>query len=278
MGELLQLHQRLEEGQVHLWHSYVQKFDGIATASSMALLTLKERSLYQHFIFEKDKRRYLLTRVLIRTILSKYLPIEPQNLIFENNKYGRPYIANNDPRARLLHFNISHTDSIIFIAVTTRRELGIDVENTNRSTPFEVSDNFFSRQELNALSSLPMKAKSNRFWELWTLKESYTKARGIGLSLPLNQFSFHFQDDYFASINFDAGFDDRSDRWLFLLLKPDAENIVAICIEKICAGMLTFVSYEITPLQAMSNVKYRFLRGSENYENEFKKNDDAILK
>ena len=92
-----------------------------------------------------------------------------------------------------LRFNLSHTDGLVVCLVAVEREIGVDVEHTARagSVGIEIAERFSSPSEVAELRSLPFADQRSRFFDYWTLKEAYIKARGLGLHLPLDQFSFH---------------------------------------------------------------------------------------
>src|SRR5205823_5574435 len=116
--------------------------------------------------------------------------------------YGRPETANSE--ASNLSFNISHTHSLIVLGVTRGRALGVDVENFRaREVSIDVADRYFAPQEVAVLNASPQHEQQYRFFEYWTFKESYIKARGMGLSLPLDKFSFHYPDDGAVGIDID---------------------------------------------------------------------------
>ncbi|KQX30088.1 4'-phosphopantetheinyl transferase family protein [Variovorax sp. Root434] len=223
---------QIDSRQVHLWHLYVPEQDDPAHEEGMALLTPEEREKHGRFHFARDRRRYLMTRWLIRSLLSRYAPIAPRDWRFETNAYGRPRIANALPQAQRLRFNISHSASLIVVALTVEREVGVDVEHTARAAPLEVAQQFFSAHEAQALQQLPAELQPSRFWDLWTLKESYIKARGMGLSLPLDRFSFGFEGAHEVAIGFEDDLDDSAARWQFWQLQPDNAHAVALCLER----------------------------------------------
>jgi len=245
--------QNIDSQQVHFWHAFVaEQSVGDHAAGYLDLLTAQEREQHQRFYFDKDRDRYLITRVLVRTALSRYAPIEPRDWSFESNAYGRPRIANKHVLARRLRFNISHTDSLIVLAIAVDRDIGVDVESTARRAPLEVAERFFSQQEATALRRLPASAQAHRFWELWTFKESYIKARGMGLSLSLEKFSFHLDSGTDVQIAFEKSIDDSPSHWDFWQLKPDADHLVALCLARTLAGPVEFTCCKFTPSQAVT--------------------------
>jgi 4'-phosphopantetheinyl transferase len=196
------------------------------------LLSPSERTQHGRFHFEKDRHCYLVTRCLVRTVLSRCVPqIAPQDWAFAPGPHGRPQIANPEPAAQALRFNLSHCDGLVVLAVTRGREVGIDCENTSRLAPLEVADHFFSPSEAQALRSLPNTQQAWRFWELWTFKESYIKARGMGVSLPLAPFSINLATPAQVSIGFDGIADDPG-AWQLWQYQPGPEHLVALCLQR----------------------------------------------
>ena len=226
-----QAEELLAPHQVHLWHAFTPQADEALNARQLGLLTPEERTRMARFHFERDRHRYLITRALVRTVLSRYAPIEPEHWTFEPGPHGRPGITNPHPLAQQLRFNLSHTDGLVVLAVTSGLEVGVDTESMARTAPLEVADRFFSKREAQALRALPASAQAHRFWELWTFKESYIKARGMGLSLPLSKFSFQLDREPGVDISFEEGLDDSPARWRFWQLRPDADHLVALCLE-----------------------------------------------
>lgn len=197
------------------------------------LLTDEERSKEFRFYFPDDQRRYLVTRAMVRTILSRYLAVAPVDWRFSNNRYGRPEIANMRREDCGVCFNISHTRGLIALAVTQHRELGVDVENVRtRDVSIEIADRFFARAEVAELATVPRERQQDRFFEYWTFKESYIKARGMGLSIPLGQFSFHYPHERAVHIEIQPQLGDDANRWSFWQYRPTPEYLLAVCAER----------------------------------------------
>lgn len=196
------------------------------------LLTPEERAQEFRFHFARDRRRYLVTRAMVRTVLSRYLDVDPADWRFAQNQYGRPYIANGPGHADL-NFNISHTQGLIAIGIGWRRELGIDVEHVRaRPVSLEIADRFFARAEAAELATVPAERQQDRFFEYWTFKESYIKARGAGLSIPLEQFSFHYPHETAVRIDIHPQLQDDANRWQFWQLRPTVDHVLALCAER----------------------------------------------
>jgi 4'-phosphopantetheinyl transferase len=128
-----------------------------------------------------------------------------------------------------LHFNLSRATDFVVCAVADEEEVGVDVEDVTRAVEhLAIAAEFFAPDEVRALDELPAAEQRARFFTLWTLKEAYVKARGMGLSLPLDQFWFRIQPGQAIRISFGDGIVDDPDRWRFTLLQPTEIHCRAI--------------------------------------------------
>lgn len=225
---------QLQTGDVHLWLAYYDRIvDQRALDDYRMLLTDAEREQMGRFYFEDDRRRYLVTRALVRTALSRYAPIAAADWRFDKNAYGRPAIAEHHGSACEITFNISHTRGLIALALTRRVALGVDVENfVVRDAPIDIANHFFSPGEVAALAVVESEHRQRRFFEYWTFKESYIKARGMGLSLPLDKFTFSYPREDSVELDIDPELGDDARRWLLWQLQPAPDYLLALCIEK----------------------------------------------
>jgi 4'-phosphopantetheinyl transferase len=222
----------LAPDEIHVWLVFEEDVDDSVDAACWSLLTPDERRQAQAFFFADDRRRYVATRALVRVVLSRYAPIRREDWRFSTNAYGRPFIAN--PLAKdLLLFNISHTRGLIALGVTRDRSLGVDVENLRRrDVSCEIAERYFAPPEVASLAAAPPHEQQYRFFEYWTFKEAYIKARGLGLSLPLDKFSFHYPNDTTVEIAIDAALADVPARWAFWQVRPGSDYLLAICAER----------------------------------------------
>lgn len=164
--------------------------DGQLVAMYRSLLSKSELESAAKFRFVTDRERFITTRALIRTVLSRYIDKDPRDWQFGATAHGRPFVLCEGKLGLPLEFNLSHTDDLIIVAIGTGRRLGVDVESLVRPAPLNVAPRWFSPAENAGMDGLPAAARSRRFFELWTLKESFVKAHGHGLGLPLEQFEF----------------------------------------------------------------------------------------
>jgi 4'-phosphopantetheinyl transferase len=254
----------LTQDDIHLWMvDYGGIDDERVHEAYRALLNGEEKQQELRFHFARDRRRYLVTRALVRTVLSRYGPLSPSDWIFSASDYGRPEIANKGVGAAALTFNISHTHSLIVLGVTRGRALGVDVENVHaREVSIDIADQFFSPTEVSALAGVAPDQQRERFFEYWTFKESYIKARGMGLSIPLDKFSFRYPHDRSVEIAIDSDLADDPGRWQFWQLRPKPEYLVAVCAERIGAQSPTIVVRNAVPMGREGTLDLPFFRTS----------------
>lgn len=198
------------------------------------LLSESERAQQRRFYFEDDRRRYLLTRALLRTVLSEHVTadITPREWTFEPGEHGRPYITNTHPELGDVSFNLSHTKGLILLALARGRIVGVDTEVISDARPLlEIADRFFAPAEVAALRALATHEQPQRFFQYWTLKEAYIKARGMGLAIPLDQFAFHFPQPGQVDLTLDPRQPDVAERWRFWQFRVKSDFLAALCIE-----------------------------------------------
>ncbi len=254
---------------IDIWLTYYDEIvDDRHLAGLRSLLSDDEVALEGRFYFADDRKRYLVTRAMVRMVLSRYAQIAPEDWAFSKNAYGRPVISKaiveTEVQARGLCFNLSHTRGLIALAVTRGRELGIDVENiATRAISLDVAERFFSSAEVAELSRVAPDRQQDRFFEYWTFKESYIKARGMGLSLPLDSFSFAFPRHSAVSISINPELQDHADRWSFWQYRPTADYLMAICAERHADDAPAILMRKFTPLGNEMPVIAPFIRRSE---------------
>lgn len=239
----------LRPGIVDLWYYYYEGIDDMELlAAHDALMTADERERHVRFIFDKDRRLFLATRALVRTVLSNYAAVAPADWRFATGEYGKPYI--DSPQVKpSLHFNLANTRGLVACAVSVAHDvLGVDVERIDRSADMlKIADRYFCPSEIRAIRAFPIAEQSRGFFAHWTLKESYIKARGFGLAIPLDQFSFRIDDD--ISICFDERLSDDASRWRFALLDTATQHMIAVGADTGGPALLLRAS-RVVPLRA----------------------------
>jgi 4'-phosphopantetheinyl transferase len=180
----------LPSDEVHVWRATLDQ-PAAGIAAFMRILSSDERARAEKFHFEADRKRHIIGRGLSRRLLGHCLGRPAQELEFEYNEYGKPGLpAGLHPP---LAFNVSHSGDLVLVALTLGRALGIDVERMrSEMANQEIAARFFSANECKALAALAPDVQCAAFFACWTRKEAYLKARGDGLSLPLDAFDVAF--------------------------------------------------------------------------------------
>jgi 4'-phosphopantetheinyl transferase len=195
----------------------------------MQLLSEPERARWRRFVVEGARLQYLISRALVRTTLSKYAVVPARTWQFETNAYGRPYIS-QPPALRDLRFNLSNTAGLVACAVSNDCEIGIDVECLARNVDTHaLAPSVFAPAELADFRRSEWQDRRNRFFSYWTLKESYIKARGMGLSIPLDAFWFELGHSS-PLLRVTDRCSDTPERWRFYQYAPTDEHMMALAV------------------------------------------------
>jgi 4'-phosphopantetheinyl transferase len=174
----------LSKDEVHVWHAALD--DHLAERLKL-ILSEDEISRANRFHFAKDRNHYIVARGLLRRLLAAYLGMSSSELQFLYADKGKPYLE--ETQRRSIHFNLAHSHDMAIYAFSSGRELGVDLEFIREDLAGEkIAERFFSQWEISALRSLPAELRKQAFFNCWTRKEAYIKARGEGLSMPLDEF------------------------------------------------------------------------------------------
>ena len=245
---------RLSDSEIHLWFAFPGEMDDPQTpAPDRPVLDDGEQNRMARLHFPEGRRLFGVSHTLVRTTLSRYSEIPPGEWRFVKNAHGKPSI-DPDLDSSPLRFNLAHTRGLAVVAVTEGADVGADVERTDRIVDAtRLSNRFFSPEEAAALQEMPPDRLRGHFFLYWTLKESYIKARGLGLSLPLASFSFRFSGECPFRIGF-SGEERNPGEWRFAVLSPQPQYLTAVGITPSRQGPVrircfhTLPSGEISPL------------------------------
>jgi 4'-phosphopantetheinyl transferase len=187
-------------------------------------LARRERILHPRALAE-----FLAGRRLVRELLGRLLGVAPAELRLVANRYGA-LALDPDTHGRRWCFNLSHTDGLLALAVA-ESSIGVDVEDVTRpGRTVELADRFFAPSEIAALHALPEAGRRARFFDLWTLKEAYIKARGMGLAIPLADFAFTLGDGPIRIRVAPSVADGPDSRWHFDLRSIGDGHRLAVAI------------------------------------------------
>lgn len=138
-------------------------------------------SRIKRFRFIEDSYRTLLAKMMAEYLLCKKLNVGRSKLKFIKNTYGKPYLENSN-----IYFNNSHSGDFIMSGISDC-ELGVDVEKIKK-IDIDVAKRFFNKHEYSIIKKGNSDEQKNKFFDFWTLKESFIKADGRGMSIPLKSF------------------------------------------------------------------------------------------
>ncbi len=205
----------IQSNEIELWFTEENQIDDQELLNEYrSLINDEELKRYERLVFPPHQKQFLVSRALLRTVLGQYLDQPPETLVFARNSYGKPRIASFE-KSLPISFNLSHTDGLCVLAVTRENDLGVDVEYLTRKVDIlNLAKRFFSEQEYAELAALDVEKFDERFFRLWTLKEAYIKACGMGLSISLKDFGFSFFSKKII-VNFAEERMDKPEFWQF---------------------------------------------------------------
>jgi len=218
----------LPRHEVHVWRAALDQPQSLS--DFYAVLAPGEKDRAARFHFQKDREHFITARGLLRRLLSGYLKIKPHDLSFGYSAYGKPFLVGE--QAGDLRFNVSHSHGLALFAFAHDRDLGIDLEQIRPEVAGEqIAERFFSAGEVTTLRRLPASQQAAAFFNCWTRKEAYIKARGEGLSLPLNQFDVSLAPGEPAALLHTRIAAGETSRWTMVELAPEAGYKAALVIE-----------------------------------------------
>jgi 4'-phosphopantetheinyl transferase len=210
------------------------------------LLSEEELQRAQRFRFERDRRAYFVSHVLLRKALSWVVPsVSPADWVFARTAMGRPEVDRPevDPRVR---FNISHTNGLVACVVTSDMDCGVDVEDmTARSDIESLSRRILAAPERAYIATLPEEERLCGFFRFWTLKEAYTKARGLGFSLPFEQLRFSWHEDAIR-LDIDPSLDDGG-QWHLEQWQATPDVMLSVALRRGQQAFRGFVRHSSMP-------------------------------
>jgi len=247
---------QLSNNEIHLYFSDPGKISDAGLLEQYeSMLTDDELVRMSRLHHARHRHQYLITRVLIRTSLSRYFEIEPADWRFGQNGYGKPEI-DLPGKPWPVRFNLSHCNGLIMCGISRDHDIGVDVEDAQRSTraAFDRLSSYFSMAEIENLTGLPTGQQKQRFFDYWTLKESYIKARGMGLAIPLSKFSFQFEADRLVGFETHPDLHDDATNWQFWRIPMTGRYRIAVALN---SGSTDFRlrGFDVVPLQNHQAVK-----------------------
>ena len=219
----------LSEDDVHIWRADLNlptwRLQQLAQT-----LSSDEQQRADRFYFERDRKHFIAGRGLLRTIIGRYLDLEPSQLQFSYSSRGKPALVNTNIEGTLC-FNLSHSNGLALYAVTRSRLIGIDLEHVRPMPDAEkLAKRFFSPHEHAAIGSLLPDQQQEAFFNAWTRKEAYLKATGDGLA-GLEQVEVSLTPGEPAALLSIQGDRTAPSRWSLYQLTPAPGYVAALAVE-----------------------------------------------
>ena len=199
----------LHSSAVYVWKASLAASEQ-AVAACRENLSPEERQRADRYVFPEHRRRFIVGRGILRTLLGRYLGVPPAGISFDYTKFGRPFLANED-----IQFNVSHSGDMALYGFVRNANIGIDVECIRPISAMEIAARFFSPKERESLELIPERLREAAFYRCWTRKEAYLKARGLGLQTPLGSFTVSLEAESPALLSVE-GVPDEPRRWNFV--------------------------------------------------------------
>lgn len=193
----------LDAEAVHIWQANLnlapQQLENLWN-----LLSPAEQQRALRFKFDLHRNRFIAAKGSLRLLLGEYLGIAPEIICFSTNTHGKPFLTKQSDKP--LYFNASDSQDLALFALSHQEWIGVDLEFIRDSSDsLAIAQRFFSDHEYQYLLQLPATQQQTAFFKIWTLKEAFIKALGLGLSFPLKDFDVAIDNDkaYMAGIRAD---------------------------------------------------------------------------
>lgn len=217
---------RLGDRDAHVWHIELSRSHEYVERASR-ILSAAERARAGQFLSPAHQAAFVVARSALRSILAGYLGMPATQIVFECGPHGKPSVAGTR-----LQFNLSHSGYRAAIAVTSFSSVGIDIESRRPHEVVAIADRMFTARESRELRGLEEAHRLDGFLRCWTRKEAYLKARGDGLSSPLNQFEVSFLPGEPPALRWSVHGADEPARWNIFEFEAGPAHVGALVVEQ----------------------------------------------
>ena len=215
----------IADNEIHVWLEEVDQSDAQKDSIGAEILSADELERAARYRFPSDRRLFRFAHTFLRKTLGKYLNANPAKLQFTIGDHGRPELAGLE-----LRFNLTHTKGLAGCIVTRGMDCGVDAEAIDRRADHELlSRKVFSETEQAAFLAAPAAERYLRFFQMWTLKEAYIKARGLGMALPLREISFDLSAAE-PTASFGPNVGDTGNHWRYWSGKATERHVYGVAV------------------------------------------------
>jgi 4'-phosphopantetheinyl transferase len=217
--------------EVHVWYADPDSVTNpTVLARCHAVLSGEEKARHARFLVDRPRHEYLIAHALVRAVLSQYAPTPPEAWRFTVGPSGKPELCGPEG-VPLLRFNLSHTRGLCACAVTRTQPVGVDVETVARAVSEPLMASCTSDEEAALVNRASLSDRSSLFLDLWTLKEAYLKARGVGLTVPTSAVSYQLGPGAAARVTFGPEVNDDPSAWQFHRCRPRS-HYLAVAVRR----------------------------------------------
>jgi len=239
----------LGDNELHVWRANLDLADS-TVEYLLQLLSSDEIARAARYHFAIDYKRFVAARAGLRIILGGYLTLHPRRIIFSYGPQGKPSLASSPNVTATLNFNLAHSGGLALFAVAYGMQIGIDLEEIRAEfTEDNLAERFFSTSEVAQLASLPAEMQPQGFFSCWTRKEAFLKAKGVGLSQALDQFSVTVAHQEPARLLETKWDQNEASRWSLESIDLGPHLAAAVAVQgkprRICWRELNYSSYRI---------------------------------
>lgn len=221
----------LGRNEVHIWCAALDQPD-LLVGRLWLVLADEEKGRANCFRSPRDRTRFVVGRGMFRRLLGLYLEEDPARLLITYGPSGKPRLGYSYGGRDTLSFNLAHCRSLVIFGVARGREIGVDLEYTGVEMDYErIAECFMSPRELLEFRKMPSSLQREAFFRCWTRKEAYVKARGEGLSLPLDQLTVSLTSGNLPALLDVVGAPTETRRWSLKDFTPFADYAAAMVVE-----------------------------------------------
>lgn len=232
----------LHNDEIHIWFASLEQSESQFQALSQTL-SKDEHIRAERFLFDKDRKRLVICRGILRKILGNYLGVDPDKLMFCYGKYGKPALVDTFNNGKIC-FNLAHSEGFAIYAFTIGHEIGVDIEYI-RDIPemTQIAEYLFSVAEKETFHALPESKKQEVFFNCWTRKEAIIKATGDGLSRPLNKFDVTFSSNEPTRVIRTEGYLQEASQWYVHDMEPLPGYTAAVAVKGINSWQIRYYQW-----------------------------------
>lgn len=211
---------QLSKGIIDIYYTQVLELEPGVTRKLLSILDEREKYVYERYLFAQKKVEFLVGRYILKNLLAYHLGRKPESIYFNQNKYGKLCLGDTlqDEMYGKIEFNLSHSHGMVACALALEHEVGIDTEMLDGNL-LDIAKRVFAPGELEYIFKHEEQFQNDAAYRIWTLKEAYIKAKGIGLLMDLRSFNvLKVEEMYFETIR------QRPDFYLSVAVKKNGES------------------------------------------------------